>query len=71
MNHILLSKIQHGIEALFIFLTISWQPLFGIVASIAAVWYYSSMVKLNVVDRNFGGSWRKYLKSYLKKKKKN
>lgn len=67
MKDVLLHKLQHGIEALFIFLTISWQPVFGIVASVAAVWYYTAMLKINVIDKNFGGSWTKYLKSLIKK----
>ena len=69
MQHLLISKFQHGLEALFIFLAISWQPFFGVVASIAAVWYYTAMVKMNVVDKNHGGSWKNYLKSILNRKK--
>jgi len=67
MKDALLNKLQHGIEALFIFLTISWQPLFGIIASVAAVWYYAAMLKVNVIDKNFGGSWLQYFKSLIKK----
>jgi hypothetical protein len=58
-------KIQHGLEALFLFITIQWQPLFGMVASAAAIIYYVSMTKINVVDKYHKGSWRKYFKSFF------
>jgi len=54
---------QHGFEALFMLLVISWQPVFGVLASIAAITYYIAMLKMNVVDEKFGGSWKQYLKS--------
>lgn len=63
----MLHKIQLGIETLFIAITIHWQPLFGIAASIAAIIYYGAMLKINVVDEKFDGSWKKYVKSFLKK----
>lgn len=68
MNSLLI-KVQHGLEAIFLFITISWQPLFGVIASIAAIWYYAAMLKKNVVDVDYKGSWRRYLKSFLKKKR--
>lgn len=60
-------KIQAGIEATLIFATIHWQPVFGIVSASVAAWYYLAMLKMNVIDVKFGGSWIAYLKSFLKK----
>lgn len=59
-------KIQHAVEAILLGITIHWQPIFGIMASIAAMLYYLSMTKINVVDRKFNGSWKKYFKSIFK-----
>lgn len=64
----MLHKIQHTLEAIFLFMTIHWQPLFGILASVAAITYYMAMLKINVVDVKHSGSWKKYLKSLLKRK---
>ena len=64
----LLFKLQAGLEFLFIFLFIGWQPLFGVVMAIAGTWYYAAMLKKNVIDPDYKGSWRKYLRSLLKKK---
>lgn len=62
----MIHKAQHAVEGLFIFLTIKWQPLFGIAASLAAIMYYGSMIKMNVVDTRFAGSWGKYFKSFFR-----
>lgn len=67
MNHVLISKIQHGLEACFLFLAIHWQPVFGVMASCMAVWYYAAMIKTNIVDKQFEGSWKKYFTSIIKK----
>ena len=67
--NILFAKIQHGLEFLFILLTINWQPVFGMVAAVAGTWYYAAMLKKNVIDPDYKGSWRKYFRSLLKKKK--
>ena len=60
-------KIQAGIEATLIFATIHWQPLFGIISACVAAWYYLAMLKINVVDVKFEGSWKKYIKSLFKR----
>lgn len=59
----MIHKLQHGIEALFMLLVITWQPFFGILASICAILYYLSITKINVVDVKYEGSWVKYIKS--------
>ena len=60
------TKIQHTLEAILLGITIHWQPIFGIMASAAAIVYYVAMLKMNVVDRRFGGSWKQYVKSIFK-----
>lgn len=63
MDNTMIHKLQGSIEALFILLTIHWQPVFGIMSAICGVWYYLAMIKQNVVDKNYGGSWKTYIKS--------
>lgn len=62
----MLHKIQQGLEAIYLLFVISWQPFFGIIASIAAISYYVAMLKMNVIDVKFGGSWKKYFKSIIR-----
>ena len=59
----MIHKLQHGFEAVCLLFVISWQPFFGIIASIAAISYYVAMLKMNVIDAKFGGSWKRYIKS--------
>lgn len=59
-------KVQHTIEAILLGITIHWQPLFGMLASSAAIIYYLAMLKMNVVDKLYGGSWRRYFKQIFK-----
>lgn len=59
-------KVQLTIEAMLIGLSIHWQPIFSIAAAVAAIIYYGAMLKMNVVDTRYGGSWRKYFKSLFK-----
>jgi hypothetical protein len=63
---IILHKIQHGFELLFMFLVIKWQPILGSLASLVIIFYYLSMLKINVVDPKFGGSWKKFIKTVIK-----
>lgn len=49
---------------------ISFGSLPGYVASVAASVYFISMLKVNVVNQYYDGSWGKYLKSIVKRKKK-
>jgi len=59
----MLHKVQQGLEAVYLLFVISWQPVFGVIASIAAITYYIAMLKMNVIDVKFGGSWKQYFKS--------
>lgn len=58
-------KIGHLIETLFIILTISWQPVFGIITSICASCYYIAMFEANVVNKYHEGSWKKYFRNLI------
>lgn len=59
-------RVQHSLEAIILGLSLHWQPLFGIAASVAAILYYGSVLKMNVVDKVYDGSWKKYFKSFFK-----
>lgn len=63
----MLHKIQITAEMILLGITIHWQPLFGILASVAAFWYYAAMLKLNVIDVRHEGSWRNYFRAIIKK----
>lgn len=52
-------------------LLVSTPNLFSILASLAATIYFLSMLKVNVVDQKYNGSWGSYFKSIFKKKPKN
>ncbi len=65
----MMHKVQQTFEGLLLFITIKWQPIIGALASLAAIWYYAAMLKINVIDVKHGGSWQAYFKSILKKKK--
>jgi hypothetical protein len=59
-------KFQHIGETLFIFLAIHWQPIFGIISACCAAWYYLAMIRMNIVDKFYDGSWYNYLNHILK-----
>ena len=49
---------------------ISFGSLPGYIASCLASVYFASMLKVNVVNPFYGGSWTNYIKSIFKPKKK-
>ena len=48
------------------FWVITVPSIFSIITSLVAAVYFASMLKFNVVDKQYHGSWRLYLKSILK-----
>lgn len=66
----MIHKIQHFFEAVAVLLTIHWQPVFGVLAGMAATLYHISMLKINVVNKGYEGSWKKYILSIFKRKRK-
>lgn len=64
----MINKIAHTFEGAICLMSIIWQPLFGILASIFAIIYYGSMLKINVIDVKYGGSWKEYFKSFINRK---
>lgn len=41
-------------------------PIFlSAISSIAAIIYFASMTKINVVDKKYNGLWGSYFKSYI------
>ncbi len=49
---------------------ISFGSLPGYIASVTASIYFISMLKVNIVNQYYGGSWTNYIKSIFKPKKK-
>ena len=66
MTNKMMIKIQHTAEALFIFLSITWYPIAGIILAIPGAWFYISMMKKNIIDKDHDGSWKKYFKQLFK-----
>lgn len=63
----MIHKLQHLCEVGLLFLTIHWQPLFGCISAMVAATYYLAMLKMNVVDTKYNGSWKIFFQSILKK----
>lgn len=42
--------------------------IFSILTSLVASIYFLSMLKVNVIDKKYNGSWKQYFKSILKKR---
>ena len=41
----------------------------SILTSIVMIVYFGSLLKINVVDLKYNGSWKQYFKSWFKRKK--
>lgn len=62
---------NHTIDIIALtFLFVMGTDLLPLIGSLVFIAYYISMLKLNVVDKKYKGSWNQYLKSILKWKKK-
>lgn len=46
---------------------VSTPNIFSIIASIAAAVYFIAMLKMNVVDKKYNGSWSTFFKSVFRK----
>jgi len=58
-------KAQHAIEAMLIGIGLL-QPISLMVLALPGALYYISMLKMNVVNKYHGGSWKQYVKSIFK-----
>lgn len=52
--------------SLIFFILITAPNLVSMLASIVGAIYFISMLKLNVVDVRYGGSWKAYFKSIFR-----
>ncbi len=43
------------------------QAIFSMITSIVATIYFIAMLKINVVDKKYGGDWILFVKSWFKK----
>lgn len=62
----MIAKLQHLVEAGFLYITFKVQPFFACLMAIGGLLYYLSMLKMNVIDVKHEGSWKKYFKSIFK-----
>lgn len=65
----MIHKIGLIIETGFVLVGIILQPIFGTISAIIASAYFLAMLKMNIVDAKYGGSWWNFIKSVLKTKK--
>ena len=57
-------KMQASIESLILLIT--WGTAMSIVTGFVGFVYYMSILKLNVVDVKYNGSWKLYVQSIFK-----
>jgi hypothetical protein len=65
----IIHKIQMFIETSFVLLALWLQPIAGVISALAATVYFLSMLKHNIIDPHYEGSWKKYLFAIFKKRK--
>lgn len=57
------SMIKSGIVLLFWLITA--PNIFSVITSLVAIVYFASMLKINVVDKNYEGKWLNFFKSWF------
>lgn len=57
------SMIKSGIVLLFWLITA--PNIFSVITSLVAIVYFASMLKINVVDKNYEGKWMNFFKSWF------
>lgn len=57
-------KMQASIESMILLIT--WGTAMSIVTGFVGFVYYMSILKLNVVDVKYNGSWKQYIQSIFK-----
>lgn len=57
-------KMQASIESMILLIT--WGTAMSIVTGFVGFVYYMSILKLNVVDVKYNGSWKLYVQSIFK-----
>lgn len=55
-------KLQLTFEALYITLAINWGQVSALVLGIPGAIYYLLMFKINVINKEYGGSWKQFIK---------
>lgn len=58
-------KIELALVSLMLLLG---NEILGTLVALTTLTYYGSMLKVNVVNKHYDGSWKKYFKSFFKKK---
>lgn len=48
-------------------LWVSGSNILAALGSLAVIIYYLSMLRRNVVNKDFGGNWKKYIRSWFSK----
>lgn len=58
-------KIELALASLMLLLG---NEILGTLVALTTLTYYGSMLKVNVVNKHYDGSWKKYFKSIFKRK---
>jgi hypothetical protein len=58
-------KIELALASLMLLLG---NEILGTLVALTTLTYYGSMLKVNVINKHYDGSWKKYFKSIFKKK---
>lgn len=58
-------KIEIGLISLML---LAGNEILATLVALTTLVYYGSMLKLNVIDKHYNGSWLKYFKSFFCKK---
>jgi len=66
MIKVIIASVEWALSILI--LIVSWGSLPGYIMSLCGTWYFVAMIKKNVVDEKYNGSWLQYFKSKLKLK---
>jgi hypothetical protein len=67
MRVMFIYKLQIYLEYILVLLAIWLQPVAGAISAFAATLYFLSMLKHNVINPHYGGSWKRYFMSIIKK----
>lgn len=59
-------KLHAILEGYLILLITNWHTVAGVFSALCAAVYYLSMLKMNVVDKKYNGSWVQYFKHSIK-----
>lgn len=63
MKNLMAYKLQLTFEALLVFLALNWGLVSSLILGIPGAIYYLAMLKMNVINKSYEGSWKLFIKS--------